>query len=145
MMTTPCGPFRSIRVPTPTATTTSCLKKKKKMSMLNDEPRLPEFTGKHTRFIYNSDDEMVREKEAMGGAAVSPSVLVLKGLPRPQGKHLRFQEEDEYGFQVIASPTPAGNRSEEQHDPRLPKLWLGPTGVFPIRHPPLANGVLFVL
>ncbi|CAL9079711.1 unnamed protein product [Musa textilis] len=107
MMTTPSGPFRSMRVPTPTATTTSCLKKKtktmtktkkkkkkkkrttqttksmKKMSMLNDEPRLPEFTGKHTRFIYNSDDEMVREEEAMGGAAVSSSVLVLKGLPAP--------------------------------------------------------------
>ncbi|CAL9137524.1 unnamed protein product, partial [Musa acuminata var. zebrina] len=59
------------------------------------EPRLPEFTGKHTRFIYNSDDETVREEEAMGGAAVSPSALVLKGLPRPQGKHLRFQEEDD--------------------------------------------------
>ncbi|RZS22941.1 hypothetical protein BHM03_00055779 [Ensete ventricosum] len=68
----------------------------KKMSMLDDEPSLPEFTGKHTRFIYNSDDEMDREEEeAMGGAAVSPSVLVLKGFPAPQGKHLRFKEEDD--------------------------------------------------
>ncbi|XP_050226464.1 uncharacterized protein LOC126676328 [Mercurialis annua] len=41
--------------------------------------------GKHTRFVYNSDeDEIVEEEE----------VLHLKGLPTPQGKHLRFSMED---------------------------------------------------
>ncbi|EEF40648.1 uncharacterized protein LOC8268716 isoform X2 [Ricinus communis] len=41
--------------------------------------------GKHTRFVYNSDDEIVEEEE----------VLHLKGLPTPTGKHLRFPMEEE--------------------------------------------------
>ena len=41
--------------------------------------------GKHTRFVYNSDDEIVEEEE----------VLHLKGLPTPKGKHLRFPVEEE--------------------------------------------------
>ncbi|CAD5176949.1 unnamed protein product [Musa acuminata subsp. malaccensis] len=64
----------------------------KKMRVQDVKHRLAEFTGKHTRFIYNSDDEIEGEEEVM---AASPSVLVLKGLPTPEGKHLRFQEEDE--------------------------------------------------
>ncbi|KAI4327729.1 hypothetical protein L6164_020155 [Bauhinia variegata] len=50
----------------------------------------PKFAGKHTRFIYNSDDELVEEEEE----SVSPNVLHLKGLPTPKGKHLRFPEEE---------------------------------------------------
>ncbi|KAI4314756.1 hypothetical protein L6164_027633 [Bauhinia variegata] len=52
----------------------------------------PKFAGKHTRFVYNSDDEslLVEEKED----SVSPNVLHLKGLPTPKGKHLRFPEEE---------------------------------------------------
>ncbi|KAG6501870.1 hypothetical protein ZIOFF_041754 [Zingiber officinale] len=67
----------------------------KKMWMEEEKPRLPEFTGKHTRFVYNSDDEIEAEEAVGESKAVSPSVLVLKGLPVPEGKHLRFQEEDE--------------------------------------------------
>ncbi|RAL52564.1 hypothetical protein DM860_017258 [Cuscuta australis] len=54
--------------------------------------------GKHVRFVYNSDGEIegtvaaaVEEEEegCCGGA------LVLKGLPPPSGKHLRFHEEED--------------------------------------------------
>ncbi|RRT63371.1 hypothetical protein B296_00042749 [Ensete ventricosum] len=62
----------------------------KKMSVLGDE-----FAGKHTRFVYNSDGEIQGEEEVTRRRAVSPSALVLKGLPAPEGKHLRFQDEDE--------------------------------------------------
>ncbi|PIN08904.1 hypothetical protein CDL12_18513 [Handroanthus impetiginosus] len=64
------------------------------------------FTGKHIRFIYNSDDDEIEgEEEVCGGCEVessaasssssSPSrgMLHLKGLPTPKGKHLRFPEE----------------------------------------------------
>ncbi|KAL4368912.1 hypothetical protein GQ457_05G006200 [Hibiscus cannabinus] len=44
------------------------------------------FRGKHTRFVYNSNDEMEREE----GDAIR-----LKGLPSPKGKHLRFPIEEE--------------------------------------------------
>ena len=54
---------------------------------------LPEFAGKHVRFKYDSDDEIVGKEEVT--AVVSPSVIRLKGLPVPEGKHLRFQEEEE--------------------------------------------------
>lgn len=66
-----------------------------KMSMQEDEKRVAEFVGKHTRFIYNSDDEIEGEEEVGKMKNVSPSVLVLKGLPVPEGKHLHFQDEDE--------------------------------------------------
>nr|XP_010919978.1 uncharacterized protein LOC105043947 [Elaeis guineensis] len=66
-----------------------------KMSV-QDKVGLPEFTGKRTRFIYNSDDEIVGEEVvAHEKKAVSPNALVLKGLPAPEGKHLRFPEEEE--------------------------------------------------
>ncbi|KAK1357662.1 Chalcone-flavanone isomerase family protein [Heracleum sosnowskyi] len=46
-----------------------------------------EFAGKHTRFVYNSDDELEGEADCDG-------VLKLKGLPTPKGKHVRFPLED---------------------------------------------------
>lgn len=55
------------------------------------------FEGKHTRFVYGSDGEMEAEECSGKGVAKSPSVVVLKGLPVPEGKHLRFQDEDEEG------------------------------------------------
>ncbi|TKY70347.1 hypothetical protein E2542_SST06637 [Spatholobus suberectus] len=57
----------------------------------------PKFAGKHTRFVYNSDDEIVKEEveENFAQSASSPDILRLKGLPTPKGKHLRFCEEDE--------------------------------------------------
>ncbi|KAI3861440.1 hypothetical protein MKW98_000392 [Papaver atlanticum] len=54
------------------------------------EKKLPEFEGKHTRFIYNSDGEIEGEEDI----SVSPSKLRLKGLPVPEGKHLRFPDEE---------------------------------------------------
>ncbi|XVE87429.1 hypothetical protein DITRI_Ditri18aG0116600 [Diplodiscus trichospermus] len=42
------------------------------------------FTGKHTRFLYNSDDEIEG----------SLDIIRLKGLPTPKGKHLRFPQEE---------------------------------------------------
>ncbi|VVB18360.1 unnamed protein product [Arabis nemorensis] len=39
------------------------------------------FEGKHTRFVYDSEDEEIVEAK---------EVLHLKGLPTPRGKHVRF-------------------------------------------------------
>ncbi|KAF7809660.1 acidic leucine-rich nuclear phosphoprotein 32 family member A-like [Senna tora] len=60
---------------------------------VNNEIVDPKFEGKHTRFIYNSDDELVDVEEE--SASSSPNVLRLKGLPTPKGKHMRFPEEDD--------------------------------------------------
>ncbi|CAN4083429.1 unnamed protein product [Withania somnifera] len=54
---------------------------------------MAKFEGKHTRFMYNSDDELEGTEECSVDAASSPGVLHLKGLPTPKGKHLRFPEE----------------------------------------------------
>ncbi|OIW11051.1 hypothetical protein TanjilG_22858 [Lupinus angustifolius] len=54
----------------------------------------PKFEGKHTRFLYNSDDEIVKEEEVENSVTAS-DVLHLKGIPTPKGKHLRFTEEEE--------------------------------------------------
>ncbi|RDY05831.1 hypothetical protein CR513_10272, partial [Mucuna pruriens] len=52
--------------------------------------------GKHTRFVYDSDDELVDKVEVGCDAeTASSSVLRLKGLPTPKGKHLRFPEEED--------------------------------------------------
>ncbi|XP_028793916.1 acidic leucine-rich nuclear phosphoprotein 32 family member A-like [Neltuma alba] len=60
-----------------------------------NERAVPKFEGKHTRFVYNSDDELVgEEEEEKENEEASPSVLHLKGLPTPKGKHLRFPEEE---------------------------------------------------
>ncbi|KAK8944664.1 hypothetical protein KSP39_PZI008607 [Platanthera zijinensis] len=67
----------------------------RKITVEDREAKLPEFTGKHMRFIYNSDDEIEGEEEIVAPKAQSPSMVVLKGLPVPEGKHLRFHEEDE--------------------------------------------------
>ncbi|XWS45547.1 hypothetical protein CRYUN_Cryun15aG0145800 [Craigia yunnanensis] len=56
------------------------------------------FTGKHTRFVYNSDDEIEGEEESAeseDSAGVSLDIIRLKGLPTPKGKHLRFPLEEQ--------------------------------------------------
>lgn len=56
------------------------------------------FTGKHIRFLYNSDDELEEEVEDCilegESAAAAAGPLNLKGLPTPKGKHLRFPDDD---------------------------------------------------
>ncbi|KAF5187946.1 Chalcone-flavanone isomerase family protein [Thalictrum thalictroides] len=52
---------------------------------------LPEFEGKHTRFVYDSDGEIEGEEVVHDNSSdVSPTILRLNGLPTPAGKHLRF-------------------------------------------------------
>ncbi|OIV94843.1 hypothetical protein TanjilG_22040 [Lupinus angustifolius] len=43
----------------------------------------PKFEGRHTRFVYNSDDEIVKEEEVENSGATSSN-----------GKHLSFSEEE---------------------------------------------------
>ncbi|TYJ47442.1 hypothetical protein E1A91_A02G190100v1 [Gossypium mustelinum] len=50
------------------------------------------FQGKHTRFIYSSDEEI--EEECAEIKADSSDIIRLKGLPTPKGKHLRFPLDD---------------------------------------------------
>lgn len=50
----------------------------KKMSV---ETTQAEFAGKHSRFMYNNEDEEIVEVK---------EVLHLKGIPTPRGKHFRF-------------------------------------------------------
>ncbi|XP_027361355.1 uncharacterized protein LOC113869295 [Abrus precatorius] len=61
-----------------------------------NERMAPKFAGKHTRFVYNSDDELVEEEveENNSVQSASPNILRLEGLPTPKGKHLRFSEEE---------------------------------------------------
>lgn len=61
--------------------------------MSNGEKEEAKFMGKHTRFVYDSDDELV-EKHEDCDEMDSTEVLRLKGLPTPKGKHLRFQDEE---------------------------------------------------
>ncbi|XP_077220825.1 uncharacterized protein LOC143854650 [Tasmannia lanceolata] len=61
---------------------------------VEDKRGMDEFVGRHTRFIYNSEDEIEGEEE-VGGDSVSTGILRLKGLPVPEGKHLRFPEEED--------------------------------------------------
>ncbi|KAH9299449.1 hypothetical protein KI387_031131 [Taxus chinensis] len=60
---------------------------------VHDNDSLPPFAGRHTRFVYNSDDEIETEEEVKS-ALRSPSVMHLRGMPTPRGKHLRFSEGD---------------------------------------------------
>ncbi|KAK6237333.1 hypothetical protein QUC31_002802 [Theobroma cacao] len=55
------------------------------------------FTGKHTRFVYNSDDEIEGEEEESVENEDAAGILRLKGLPSPKGKHLRFLLEERDG------------------------------------------------
>ncbi|KAL5224415.1 hypothetical protein ABZP36_011054 [Zizania latifolia] len=70
-----------------------------KMSVFEEEEEeeekvgLPAFQGRHTRFVYNSEGEMEREDVAY--VAVEHCTMVLRGLPVPEGKHLRFHEMEE--------------------------------------------------
>ncbi|CAH2064408.1 unnamed protein product [Thlaspi arvense] len=54
----------------------------KKMSVATSQA---EFAGKHSRFVYSSEDEEILEAE---------EVLHLKGIPTPRGKHFRFATEE---------------------------------------------------
>ncbi|KAK7309356.1 hypothetical protein RJT34_06012 [Clitoria ternatea] len=62
-----------------------------------DERKVPKSEGKHTRFVYNSDDELVKEEveENSDKKSASSNMMLLKGLPTPEGKHVRFCEEEE--------------------------------------------------
>ncbi|KAL6993442.1 hypothetical protein U1Q18_011560 [Sarracenia purpurea var. burkii] len=65
---------------------------------VNGDKKMPKFTGRHTRFLYNSDDELEGEEECgvesePSSSVVSPGILRFNGLPTPKGKHLRFPEE----------------------------------------------------
>ncbi|GFY87895.1 chalcone-flavanone isomerase family protein [Actinidia rufa] len=52
------------------------------------------FSGKHTRFLYNSDDELEGVESEESSSSLS-GIVRLKGLPTPKGKHLRFPVEEE--------------------------------------------------
>ncbi|KAJ4744458.1 Chalcone-flavanone isomerase family protein [Rhynchospora pubera] len=43
----------------------------------------PEFRGTHTKFVYNSEDE------------IEEQLMVLRGLPAPEGMRVRFSYEDD--------------------------------------------------
>lgn len=70
-----------------------------KMSVLDEHEEkkkkvgLPPFEGRHTRFVYNSDDEIVERKDVENAAAEHGALL--RGLPVREGKHLRFHDDDD--------------------------------------------------
>ena len=70
-----------------------------RMTVLDEEEKkagLPQFEGKHTRFIYNSDDEIEREEVADAAEARAElGALMLRALPVPEGRHLRFHDEED--------------------------------------------------
>lgn len=54
------------------------------------------FTGKHFRFVYNSDGELEGEvSSSSSSSTIESGILCLKGLPIPEGKHLRFADEND--------------------------------------------------
>ncbi|KAJ7944170.1 Chalcone-flavanone isomerase family protein [Quillaja saponaria] len=65
------------------------------ISKISVNEKLPKFSGKHTRFVYNSADELAENEDDDDSSVSSPNVLHLKGLPTPKGKHLRFLVEEE--------------------------------------------------
>ncbi|CAM6114523.1 unnamed protein product [Calypogeia fissa] len=69
------------------------------MSVEKSKGLLPTFEGKHTRFIYHSDDEEEFEEELVSDKKTlvvvdSPGKTKLMGLPMPKGKHIRFDNEE---------------------------------------------------
>jgi cobalamin biosynthesis protein CobT len=71
-----------------------------RMTVFDEEEKkatgLPQFEGKHTRFIYNSDDEIEREEVADAAEARAElGALMLRALPVPEGRHLRFHDEED--------------------------------------------------
>ncbi|KAI4381762.1 hypothetical protein MLD38_007807 [Melastoma candidum] len=63
---------------------------------VNKEKVVARFGGKHTRFVYDSDnDKIVAEEEEKGMATPPGGVVRLNGMPTPRGKHTRFPEEEE--------------------------------------------------
>ncbi|CAD6341003.1 unnamed protein product [Miscanthus lutarioriparius] len=70
-----------------------------RMTVLGEEEKkagLSQFEGKHTRFIYNSDDEIECEEVADAAEARAElGALMLRALPVPEGRHLRFHDEED--------------------------------------------------
>lgn len=62
---------------------------------MNEGKVVPKFAGKHTRFLYDSDEDEIVEEVVEESAGSNSEVLHLKGLPTPKGKHIRFSEEEE--------------------------------------------------
>ncbi|GAU47072.1 hypothetical protein TSUD_191980 [Trifolium subterraneum] len=62
---------------------------------VNDEKVVPKFAGKHTRFLYDSEDDEIVKEVVEESADSNSEILHLKGLPTPKGKHIRFSEEEE--------------------------------------------------
>ncbi|XP_052196767.1 uncharacterized protein LOC127804079 [Diospyros lotus] len=62
---------------------------------VNGEKNMTKFSGKHIRFVYNSEDEIEGEEECEAETEASAGVLRLKGLPMPKGKHFRFPEAED--------------------------------------------------
>ncbi|XP_050871969.1 probable ubiquitin fusion degradation protein C12B10.01c [Lathyrus oleraceus] len=60
-----------------------------------NEKVVPKFAGKHTRFVYGSDDDEIVDEVVEESGGCDSEVLHLKGLPTPKGKHIRFEEEEE--------------------------------------------------
>ncbi|CAJ2635758.1 unnamed protein product [Trifolium pratense] len=58
-----------------------------------NEKVVPKFAGKHTRFVYDSEDDEIVEVVEESADSYS-EILHLKGLPTPKGKHIRFTEEE---------------------------------------------------
>jgi len=67
----------------------------RKMNVNGENIGAGRFMGRHTRFVYNSDDELVEDNAKFGSEEGSSGALRLKGLPTPKGKHLRFQDEED--------------------------------------------------
>ncbi|XP_062010795.1 uncharacterized protein LOC133727194 [Rosa rugosa] len=72
---------------------------------VGEKRMIPKFEGKHTKFVYNSDDEIAEEvvedstpRTPDSADVLSPSALCLKGLPTPRGKHLRFLDENDSAY-----------------------------------------------
>ncbi|KAK2355571.1 Chalcone-flavanone isomerase family protein [Trifolium repens] len=62
---------------------------------VNEGKVVPKFAGKHTRFLYDSEDDEIVEEIVEESADSNSGILHLKGLPTPKGKHIRFSEEEE--------------------------------------------------